>query len=732
MKSSQRSFDVEGMMCANCVAHVRKALDSVPGVSRADVSLPGKSAVVDYDPERVKFADLQDAVRRAGYDLFEADEEASDLRRKEAWKDTRRRLIVTVTLTVVMMLLHHLGHLTPLSEPLILTLMAAASGVVYFYVAGGYHLRALKQLSQGVTTMDTLISMGTTVAFFYSLVRWVLVLSGSSRGILSASYFDVVGMIMSFVLIGRLLEERAQSQTTRSLSSLLELIPETALVEREGSKVEVSISEIVVGDVLLIRKGERIPVDGILLEQGVLDESSITGEPIPVEKDAGDQVLSGAICVGESVRMMAQVVGDDTLLQRIVESVRKAQASQAPIQRIADRVASYFVPAIFAIAIVTLLSWGIFGDVPSPWMHGIYFLISVIVIACPCALGLATPTAITVAMGRASEHGALIKDATVLETLSKVTDIVLDKTGTLTEGKPTIVDEIWTTKDQRLPISILVSGESQSTHPLAGAVVRHYSEQNNHPDVSVSEQIGEGLVLVYNNITYRIGKRGFALSTENDFSPEVKAFEAKNRTRTLLYYAREDILLGVLAIDDELREGAQAFVRRIEDELGIRTHLLSGDRTLRVEGMAQQVGVSHFSGEVTPPDKKEYIDRLKDEGRIVAMVGDGINDSPALAVADVSIAMGTGSDIANETAGVTFVGSSLAQLGDTITLSRRTVRVIYQNFFWAFFYNVICIPLAAGIFYPKLFISPMWAAGAMAMSSLCVVLNSLRIRRFKL
>lgn len=733
-------FRVEGMMCTQCASHVKKSIEKLPMVDEAVVSLAEHSVVVHGREIDRHIEEIQEAVKKAGYELrplsSQADPGESLRQASTHYRQTRLRLIVTLSLSTIMMIIHLFAHRPGIPLPWSLSAMAVLAGVIYFYSAYEYHRRALQQLRQGLMSMDTLISMGTTVAFGYSLTHWLLTLSGYA-GTISTSYFDVVGMIMTFVLIGRVLEEKAQSRTTEALSSLVRLIPDNVTRERGKSQEVVPLSEITPGDILVIRKGERVPVDGVCLCTCVMDESSITGEPLAVSKEQGEKVYSGSINVGELTRVRAAVSQKDSLLQKIIQAVREAQASQAPIQRIADRVASVFVPAIFVIALVTLLSWGCFAKVvPTPWIHGIFFTISVIVISCPCAMGLATPTAITVAMGRASETGVLIKDATNLELLAKATDIVFDKTGTLTSGTPEVTHEYWI-QDTNTLRSLLSYAERVSTHPLAGALLSHLSTPLpllSPEDVEVEEVIGKGLRITYEGLEYRVGSREFVGREGPSLSAdeEVSRFEEKNALHTLVYYVQGSRLIALFAIEDTLREGSREIIHELQYRWGIRPHLLSGDRDERARYIAKRLTIDRVQGGMSPIEKKHYIETLRKEGRVVAMVGDGINDSPALATADISIAMGAGSDIANQASGITLVGHSLALLARVITLSHRTIRVIKQNLFWAFVYNIISIPLASGLFYPRLFISPLWAAGAMALSSLCVVLNSLRLRRISL
>lgn len=726
----ERTFTVTGMMCAGCVATVEGQLRKAKGVEEVSVNLMEGRTLITYDDQVTSPEELQAAVRQIGYDMLiaESTEERDRLREEGESKAIHRlksKLIVTALLALIAMLVDMWGSSWEISEEWRLRFNLAVATVILFWSAGDYHIRAAKQLRHASFTMDTLISMSTLTAYLFSLVRYVLLGMPESGGLFGNSYFDVVGMIITFVLLGRYIEERAKYRTNDALRKLISLAPDKATVERNGLWIELPIAELVLGDRIRLRHGDRVPVDGLLEGAGDFDESSVTGEPLPVSKSAGEEVFSGTISVGSATTLVATKIGEETLLGKVVEAVRHAQATKAPIQRIADRVAGYFVPAILLLALLTLLGWGLSGG-ESPWLHGIYFAISVMVIACPCALGLATPTAITVAMGRASGLGLLVKDATALERLGKVTDVVFDKTGTLTKGTPTVSASMWI---ERSPVTetLLVRAEQLSSHPLASAVTASYSAMGSDatPD-GLRELPGNGLFFTYQGENYRIGSRAFVWSNASE---ELDAFEASHPYGTLVYYGTDDRLMAVLVIEDELRPEVPKALSQLRAKHQVRVHLLSGDREERVTAFAQEAGITEAHGGLSPLDKKRYIEQLQSQGQVVAMVGDGINDSPALATADLSIAMSGGSDIATDVAQLTVVSGSPYALEQAISLSQRTVRIIHQNFFWAFFYNLLAVPIAAGIFYPTLFVTPMIAAVAMACSSITVVLNSLRLRK---
>ena len=732
--SQKRLFTVTGMHCAACVSAVQERLLKTKGVRDAEVNLMEGRTLISYDDRETSPVKLREAVRSIGYDmLIDEDTEVQDRElmssQERALRLLLRKLVLTALLSILamgLMMTHESIGLTP---KLTYILSFAIGAIIYIYAAGDYVRRAMKQLTKGSFTMDTLIAISTTVAFLYSTIRFIFVEEPAQVGLMH-TYFDVIGMIMTFILLGRYIEERAKRRTTDSLRKLMSLAPQEAMVMVGESFVRRDIKELRIGDEVMLRKGDRVPVDGILLSEGAFDESSITGEPIPVEKVAGDEVFSGSLSVGRAAIIRATKVGRKTLLGRIIATVRRAQASKAPIQRIADRIASVFVPAVLFIALLTLCLWGLCSDAPEPWLRGLDHAISVLVIACPCALGLATPTAITVAMGKASRNGLLIKDAVALEQLGKVTDVVLDKTGTITIGQPKVVDAKWTTEDNHLLKSLLVQAEEKSSHPLASAIVSRYGHRVEEDlPVEVRETAGGGIAFDYKGKTYRAGQRRFV--GDPDLTEEMQQLESLHPDSTLIYYTCDGELLALLVLEDKLHPETEIALSRLRERTGVELHLLSGDTQARVDAIAAPLGIQMAQGGMLPLDKKSYVDDLRKDGRVVAMVGDGINDSPALASADLSIAMGNGSDIATDVAQVTALGNSPFAIERAIHLSKSTIRIIYENFLWASIYNIVAIPLAAGLF-TSVVIDPAVSAAAMAFSSVLVVLNSLRLRSVRL
>ncbi|MDN4753492.1 heavy metal translocating P-type ATPase [Porphyromonadaceae bacterium W3.11] len=723
---TEKSFTVTGMSCAGCVAAVENRLKKAKGVEDASVQLLEGRTTVRYNEKETSPEALRDDVRSIGYDmLIEEQAKSRDIKRiaseSKELKKVLSKLIITAIIAIMMMAVEMFGEEWGIADVFSPWFLPLGATFIMFYSAIDYHKRALKQLRHLTFTMDTLISMSVSVAYFFSVVRYLILDRPEMGGLFGNSYFDVVGMIMSFVLLGKYIEERAKHKTNDALRSLMALTPETALVKKGDDFVEIPVEEIAIGDHIRLRNGDRVPVDGFLQEPGAFDESTITGEPIPASKMRGEEVFSGTISVGTVTTIEATKVGDETLLGRIIASVRQAQATKAPIQRIADKVSSVFVPVILGIALATFLIWGM-GGIEESWLHGIYFAISVLCIACPCALGLATPTAITVAMGKASKEGLLIKDAVALEQLAKVTDVIYDKTGTLTEGEPKVVTYSGTMSATEE--ALLVRAEQQSSHPLGSAIIAHFSMMDSDamPE-NIREVAGEGLQFSYQGEDYFIGNK------KPNTSKEVEDLETKYPLATPVYYSKGNQLISLLIIEDTLRPDAREALQDLQKDTGVRIHLLSGDRTERAEALAKEVGIYSVQGGLSPLDKKDFISGLQAKGHIVAMVGDGINDSPALATADLSIAMSSGSNIATDVAQVTAIGGSPYALEKAIKLSKKTVRIIHQNFFWAFIYNFLAVPIAAGLFYPSLFVTPMIAAAAMAFSSICVVLNSLRLMR---
>jgi len=740
-------FPVRGMTCASCVARVEEALKSVPGVVSVGVNLASEKATVEYI-EGVEVADLRQAVKDAGYELGEETETLEDVTtasRREI-NNVRNRFIVAVTLAVIIMALMWVPDFT--GKPYLLWALATP---VQFWAGWRFYRGAWGALKHRTADMNTLIAVGTSAAYFYSVVAVLFPSLLTIGGMAPELYFDTSAMIIALILLGRFLEARAKGQTSAAIKKLIGLQPKTALIIRDGKEIEIHVEEVQVGDLILVRPGERVPVDGIIRHGSpAIDESMVTGESLPVEKKEGDEIIGATINKTGSFQFEATRVGKDTTLARIVRLVEEAQGSKAPIQRLADVIASYFVPAVISIAVITFIIWYFFGPSPSLTFAFLNF-IAVLIIACPCALGLATPTAIMVGTGKGAEHGILIRSAAALERFYKVDTLLLDKTGTLTEGKPRVTDIIPVpalSEDEVLGRAASV--EHDSEHPLGEAVVRLAQERKLNilatSDFSAipghgAEAIVSGKKLLLGNLKL-MRDRGVALQ-----GLEEKAEGILKSGKTVMFLAIDGRAAGIIGLADTLKPNASAVIAGIR-RMGIEVAMVTGDNRRTAEAIARQAGIDRVLAEILPENKSAEVKKLQDEGRLVAMVGDGINDAPALAQADVGIAIGTGTDVAMETGDITLISGDLTGIATAISLSRRTIRTIKQNLFWAFAYNVLLIPVAAGILYLAFgsrgvpsglgfilgqygFLNPILAAAAMAASSITVVSNSLRLRVFR-
>jgi len=740
-------FPVGGMTCASCVARVEEALSSVPGVISASVNLASDKATVEY-LEGTEPADMRRAVKDAGYELgpeVQALEDVTTAAQREI-RAVRKRFIVAVILASIIMIL----GFTP-SFPGQPYLMWALATPVQFWAGLRFYRGAWGALKHKTSDMNTLIAVGTSVAYFYSLIA-VVFPSLFAAGMMEPHlYFDTSAMIITLILLGRFLEARARGQTSEALKKLIGMQPKTALVLREGEQRDVPVEDVRGGDLILVRPGERIPVDGIV-RQGYssVDESMITGESIPVEKKVGDEVIGATINKTGSFQFEAIKVGKDTTLARIVRMVEEAQGSKAPIQRLVDVIASYFVPAVIGIAIVTFVIWYFVGPAPSLTFALLNF-VAVLVIACPCALGLATPTAIIVGTGKGAEHGILIRNGEALERAHQINTVLLDKTGTLTRGEPVVTDVVaapFSSPEEVLRLA--ASAEHSSEHPLGEAVVKAALEKklelspssdfNAIPGQGV-EALVEGKKLLLGNLKL-MTERGFSLNGLGQ-----KTADLLEQGKTVMFLGWDSQVAGVIALADTLKPGAKEAVQALR-RMGIQTAMLTGDNRRTAEAIAREAGIDRVLAEVLPEHKTGEVKKLQEKGKVVAMVGDGINDAPALAQADIGIAIGTGTDVAMETGDITLISGDLMGVVTAISLSKHTMRTIKQNLFWAFAYNTALIPVAAGVLYLVFgktgvpsglhfilgehgFLNPMLAAAAMAASSITVVSNSLRLRRFK-
>jgi P-type Cu+ transporter len=776
---AEADLDIAGMSCAGCAAAVERSLSRLPGVAAAHVNLATARAAVSFDPARAGRDDLMAAVRSAGYDVperaatgTEAASEESDEAARRGERSLRRKLAFALPAAVAAMvasmpLMQGGGALggadlfmrlaRPLDaleraalpwlyrlDPTLLKLaLFALSLAVMAWPGAQFYVGAWRSLRHRAANMNTLIAVGTGAAFLYSVLATFAPHLFAGGGLPADVYYEAVVWILALVLLGKVLEARAMGRASTAIRALLDLAPPTALVVRDGELVRVPAAELRPGDRVLVRPGEKVPTDGTV-EEGAssVDESMLTGEPMPVAKGVGDEVIGGTLNGTGSFTFRASRVGRDTVLAQIVRLVEGAQRSKAPIQRLADRIAAVFVPVVIGIALVAALAWAVWGPAPKP-LYALVAFVTVLIIACPCALGLATPTAILVGTGKGAEHGVLIRGGEALEVAHRLTTVLLDKTGTVTAGRPEVVEVVPAAGFARERLLRLAAAvERRSEHPLAAAVVRAAGGSaepegsagageaavdgfRSTPGAGVAARVGDVEVLAGSAVW--LGRNGVdtaALTAD--------AERLAMAGRTVVWVAADGAAAGLLAIVDPVKAGAAEAVRRLR-RMGLEVVLLSGDRRAAAEAIGREVGIDRVLAEVLPDGKAAEVRRLQGEGRVVAMVGDGVNDAPALAQADLGIALGTGTDVAIEAAGVTLIGDDLRGAARAIELSRATVRVIRQNLFGAFVYNVIGIPVAAGALYPVfgILLSPVFASLAMALSSVTVVTNSLRLKRWR-
>ena len=725
----KETFPVLGMSCASCAARVDKTLNGQPGVQEASVNYAAATAQVVYDADECSPLVLKAAVQQAGYDLLvetESDitdeaEKAHAARYESLKKRTLWAIVLAVPIMVLSMAFMHVGWVN--------YVVWLLSTPVVFVLGRGFFVSAWKQLKHGTCNMDTLVALSTGIAYLFSLFNLFFPQFWLARGIEPHVYFEASSVIIAFILLGRLLEERAKRNTSAAIRKLMGLQPKTVTVwTSEGERI-LPITAIRQGDTVVVKPGERIAVDGVVSEgQSYVDESMLSGEPVPVRKQKDSKVYAGTINQKGAFRFVADKIGQDTLLAQIIRMVQDAQGSKAPVQKLVDKIAAVFVPTIIIVALVAFVAWNLLAA-ENGFTHGLLAMVTVLIIACPCALGLATPTALMVGIGKGAENGILIKDAESLEVARKVDTVVLDKTGTLTEGHPQVTDAIWLEEEAK---HILYSLEKSSEHPLAEAVVKYLKNIPGREVKDFGVLSGKGVEGYIEGKKYYAGnltllqEKGIVLGEVLKKKAESWTSEAK----TVIALADEQKALGVLAITDRLKPTTVQAIEELHKQ-GIEVWMLTGDQPEAAREVAKQVGIAHYQAGVLPQEKATFVQTLQAKGKKVAMVGDGINDSAALAQADLSIAMGQGSDIAMDTAMVTILSSDLVKISETIRLSQLTVRTIQQNLFWAFFYNLIGVPIAAGVLYPinGFLLNPMIGGAAMAFSSVSVVTNSLRLRR---
>jgi Cu+-exporting ATPase len=744
------TLDIEGMTCASCASFVEKSLSRTPGVQRAMVNFATEKATVDYVPTQASPATLKEAVINAGYGVVErapdtsAAERSAEIDRQKAlaYQKLKRRFWVAVGLALIIM---------PLSMLMLWPAMMARVNMqwlnyalllltlpVLLYSGREFYVSAWNGFKHRAANMDTLIAVGTGAAFLYSLAATVVPGFFTSRGLMPEVYYDTTATIIALILLGKVLELRAKTQTSAAMRSLIGLQAKTARVVRpDGAEVDVPIEQVQLGDLVVVRPGEKVATDGLITEgSSALDEAMLTGESLPVQKQVGDPVFGATLNKTGSFRFRVTKVGADTMLSQIVKLVEDAQGSRAPIQRLADKVSAIFVPTVVVIAILTFVIWFDLAPAGTRLPLALVNFVAVLIIACPCALGLATPTAIMVSTGKGAEHGVLVRNAEALEKAYQVNTVLLDKTGTITKGEPAVTD-FWTLPGQEAAqlLPVVAAVERQSEHPLAEAVVRHADAQGAASLTATGFRAveGKGAAATVKGQAVLIGNRRLLADEGVSLSPTLitQAEQLLSQAKTVLYIAVAGQAVGLVGVADTVRDTSAAAIKKLQ-ALGIEVVMMTGDNPETAAQVAGQVGITRYFAEVLPQDKAGKVKELQGEGRTVAMVGDGINDAPALAQADIGLAIGSGTDVAMEAAGITLMRSDLNGVVTAIELSRQTIRTIKQNLFFAFIYNTLGIPVAAGLLYPffGILLSPMLAAGAMALSSVSVLTNSLRLRSF--
>ena len=730
-KNIKNTYPVLGMSCASCAARVDKTLNGLPGVYQATVNYATAIAQVEYNPKVCSDAILQSAVQDAGYVLLvdtgeDVTNKAEEIRLARYRKIKRRTVVALLLSLPIMVISMFFEDISSLKY--VLWILATP---VVFGLGREFYINAWRQLKHGTSNMDTLVAVSTGIAYTFSVFNLLFPDFWLSRGIEPHIYFEAASVIIAFILLGRLLEERAKQNTSTAIKKLIGLQPKTVTIIVDSDERTVPITAVQKGDTILVKPGERIAVDGMVVTgESYVDESMLNGEPVPLHKQSGEKVFAGTINQKGTFRFIADKIGSDTMLAQIIRMVQDAQGSKAPVQKLVDRIARFFVPAIISISIIAFVAW-IFLAPTNGFTNGLLAMVTVLIIACPCALGLATPTAIMVGIGKGAEKGILIKDAQSLEIAQKIDTIILDKTGTITAGHPIVVESLWENGFEHSR-KILYSLEKLSEHPLSDAVV---NTLQNEKEISIDkfENVpGKGVKGVVGSQTYYVGN--LSLLNDNHITIASHLQELANKwtqkAKTLVWFADSTQAIAAIALTDEIKQTSAEAISQLQ-KMGVEVYMLTGDNAISAQAISRKVGINHYKAGVLPNEKAQFIKELQANGKTVGMVGDGINDSAALAQADLSIAMGQGSDIAVDTAMATILSSDLLKIPETIRLSQLTIKTIYQNLFWAFIYNLIGIPIAAGIFYSVngFLLNPMWASAAMAFSSVSVVLNSLRLKR---
>lgn len=746
----KKHFPVLNLSCASCASSSQNILNQQEGVIHASVNYANAGAEIEYDPNIITPEKLKSALQSIGYDLMideseEAKENLEEIQKNKSIqlkKKTFWAIGLSVPLIIIGMFWMNSPTVSFLNFNFSLSnlLMWALSTPIVFVFGKQFFTGAWKQLKNKSSNMDTLVAMSTGIAYIFSVFNTLFPAFWHARGLHPHVYFESAGVVIAFVLLGKFLEERVKGNTSSAIKKLIGMQPKTvSVINKDGSQNIIPVTDVQVGMIILVKPGEKIAVDGkIVSGSSFVDESMISGEPLPVKKETNDMIFAGTINQKGSFRFSATKVGGDTLLSQIIKMVQDAQGSKAPVQKLVDKIAAVFVPIVLGISILTLITWMILGG-QNGFTQGLLAMITVLVIACPCALGLATPTAIMVGVGKGAEQGILIKDAESLESAQKINAVVLDKTGTITEGKPVVSDFHWFTTESQKLRSILYSIEKQSEHPLADAIVNYLdlnfpTHQNDNlylNGIQIENESGKGIRGIYENKSFYIGNPKFIQEQNILINEEIQNWinkEFSNAKTVILYSNLKEVIAGI-SISDSIKDSSKKAIQMLQ-QAGIEVFMQTGDNESTAKSVATQVGITHYRSGVLPEDKLNFIKELQSKGKVVAMAGDGINDSAALAQSNVGIAMGKGSDIAIESAKITILSNDLMKISEAIKLSRQTVSTIKQNLFWAFIYNLIGIPIAAGILYPVngFLLNPMIAGAAMALSSVSVVSNSLRLK----
>lgn len=727
----KKNFPVLNMTCASCAISAQTILESTKGVVSVSVNYANNTAIVEYIPSITNPHELQKAVRSIGYDLMIDETESAHDSLEELHSQKFRKLKMKTIGAVLLSFPVVVIGMFFMDIPYANYIMWVFSTPVIVWLGKDFFINTWKQAKHHSANMDTLVALSTGIAYLFSVFNTLFMEVWHSRGLHAHVYFEAATVVIAFILLGKVLEEKAKGNTSSALKKLIGLQPKTVMVLTSiGETEEIPIVNVKIGDTIVVKPGEKIAVDGkVISGTSFVDESMLSGEPLAVEKKEGSEVFAGTINQKGSFHFRTEKVGDETMLGQIIKMVQEAQGSKAPVQKLVDKIAGIFVPVVLGISILTLILWVTLGG-ENGWTQGILSLVTVLVIACPCALGLATPTAIMVGVGKGAENGILIKDAESLELGRKVNAVVLDKTGTITEGKPNVTGMQWLDGNSSLE-AVLYAIEKQSEHPLAESVVRYLSVKESVPVHHFESITGFGAKAEVNGKTFYVGNKALLDQNKISISEDLMttANTWLNEAKTVIFFANDQQAQAVIAISDEIKQTSIEAIRLLKNS-GIEVYMLTGDNNQTAKAIAEKTGIDHYKAEVLPADKSEFVKQLQAEGKVVAMVGDGINDSNALTQADVSIAMGKGSDIAMDVARMVIISSDLTKIPIAFQLSKQTVSAIKQNLFWAFIYNLIGIPIAAGVLYPVngFLLNPMIAGAAMALSSLSVVSNSLLLK----